>query len=429
MAAWRRVSTNFRGLLSHLGLTELAAEVSTVVDGDAPEPDEEATALLRDAVPLLREDLARNDPVTETALEVGWDRLAALEVRVAIDLRVSIAHLTVEWSPVVAVAAKADPDAGVLYLKNSRLLDRVNGGGQAIAGLFAADRRRVAQAWLAACEDARAGREAQRLQFAAERAADQEARNATDIAVRLAEFRQQTGRAHERGRETRSRGAAQSSSPAGQTPPVVETRTSVAASRVLVDPTRLRVADARGRLVGPAPIRDDDKRSASGARSGGAEKPSDLPVPKPGGAAPHHVAAPPRHTAGSKETVGLDLVRMVLGCDADKVSDLRAQHGVGADAVDALERFFELKVYAGAEPDRITLENAQIRRAMSTPHFFLVIVSGVEGRNANPKVRVIVDPLSQLEMTETSSVAFTGVRNTDGVVFDLVPDESSAHES
>jgi hypothetical protein len=37
--------------------------------------------------------------------------------------------------------------------------------------------------------------------------------------------------------------------------------------------------------------------------------------------------------------------------------DLRAQHGVGADAVDALERFFELKVYAGAEPDRIMLED------------------------------------------------------------------------
>jgi hypothetical protein len=114
---------------------------------------------------------------------------------------------------------------------------------------------------------------------------------------------------------------------------------------------------------------------------------------------------------------------MVLASDADDMRDLRAQHGVGADAVDALERFFELKVYAGAEPDRITLEDAQIRRAISTPNFFLVVVSGVEGESAAPKVRVIVDPLRQLKMTETSSVSFTGVRTSQSLLYELVPDE------
>ena len=90
--------------------------------------------------------------------------------------------------------------------------------------------------------------------------------------------------------------------------------------------------------------------------------------------------------------------------DEQEIRDLRAQRGVGADAVDALDRFYELKVYAGMEPDRIELQDSQIRRAMSTPDFFLVVVSELEGENASPNVRIIIDPLSQLSMSESSSV-------------------------
>lgn len=69
------------------------------------------------------------------------------------------------------------------------------------------------------------------------------------------------------------------------------------------------------------------------------------------------------------------------------------------------------------EPDRIVLEESQIRRAMSTPNFFLVVVSELEGENASPKVRIIIDPLSQLSMSESSSVIFTGVRSSQSVVY------------
>ena len=59
---------------------------------------------------------------------------------------------------------------------------------------------------------------------------------------------------------------------------------------------------------------------------------------------------------------------------------------------------------------------------MSTPDFFLVVVSGIEGVDARPKVRVIIDPLHQLRMTETSSVSFTGVRSAEhSLVYDLAP--------
>jgi hypothetical protein len=413
----------FRALLGRLRLTELPTDSTTVVDAAAAIVDEEATALLQAAVPLLREDLARNDPATGAAVEVGWDRLERFEVRVTHNLRVRVGGLA-DAPPVVFIAAKADPDAGVLYLNDPELLARVDGGGRAIAGLFAADRRSVAQAWLAACDNARAGREALRLQLAEERSAAEEAQTTVDIADRLAAFRHQTEAAHARGGDRVARPTGASADPTAATGTVSTAPPPPAPSpRVLVDPSRLRVADPSGHLVGG---RASTMPGSAGARRAGdveRETTKDLPSPRPDGATPHHTAVPPSYTAGTKESIGLDLVRMVLASDADDMRDLRAQHGVGADAVDALERFFELKVYAGAEPDRITLEDAQIRRAMSTPNFFLVVVSGVEGQNAAPKVRIIVDPLRQLEMTETSSVSFTGVRASQSLLHELVRDE------
>ena len=69
----------------------------------------------------------------------------------------------------------------------------------------------------------------------------------------------------------------------------------------------------------------------------------------------------------------------MLSGDAEQIADLRAQHGVGADAIDELDQFYELKVSAGAEPDRVTLTDSEVQRALNEPGFFLVVVSGVEG--------------------------------------------------
>jgi hypothetical protein len=116
----------------------------------------------------------------------------------------------------------------------------------------------------------------------------------------------------------------------------------------------------------------------------------------------------------------MELAHLVLGGDAAEIVDLRSQHGVGADAIDSLDRFFELKVHLGDEPDTIRLEESQIRRALSTPDFFLVVVSGVEGADAQPKVRIIVDPVHQLPTTQSSSVSFTGVRSAEhSLVYNL----------
>jgi hypothetical protein len=109
-------------------------------------------------------------------------------------------------------------------------------------------------------------------------------------------------------------------------------------------------------------------------------------------------------------------------CEANEIVDLRNQRGVGADAVDSLGRFFDLKAYLGDEPDSIRLEASQIQRALTTPDFFVVVVSNIEGTDARPKVRIIVDPVHQLSTTESSSVTFTGVRSAEhSLVYHLGP--------
>jgi hypothetical protein len=162
------------------------------------------------------------------------------------------------------------------------------------------------------------------------------------------------------------------------------------------------------------------RRSAAG----GGDRP--LPDPDRDGAPPRSTAQPTSYTDAEKEALGLALLRRVLAGDADEIVDIRRQRGVGADAIDELDRFFELKVHGGEEPETIRLQESEIHRAMSTPTFFLAVVSHVEGVEARPKVRIIIDPVNQLRMVDNSSVSFTGVRSAQhSLVYDFaqLPDD------
>jgi hypothetical protein len=411
--------TQFKSLLSPLRLTELSVESATVAHGTAVEVDEEATALLQAAVLLLREDFARNDPETGKLLRIPWDQLSRFEVRVAPDLRVEIVDVPNRGPLTVPVNAIADSRASTLFVTKSSLMRSVEAGGQAIAGHFTANRRSVSQAWLAACDSAKSGREALLLELASDRQKKEEAQRAADIAARMAALQNETQSAHNQRRVSRAdapqRILASPSHTAISTPNLLSPQAP--SPRNLVDPSRYRLVDPRGRATG-VPHNEGSRRvnTGSGEAIAGAT-PKALPAPNFTGMPPNEYSRPRAYTEIAKESVGLDFVRRVFASDEQEMRDLRAQHGVGADAVDALDRFFELKVYAGVEPDHIVLQDSQIRRAMSTPNFFLVVVSELEGENASPKVRVIIDPLSQLSMSESSSVTFTGVRSSQSVVY------------
>lgn len=413
----------FQSLFRLLRLTEISAADVVLVDG-AAEVDEEATALFRDAVALLHVDLSRNDPATDDALRVSWASLAAIEVRVVPQLRVRVEG-PMQPARTVNVAAKTDVDAGGVLFTDPDALRSVDCGGRVVAGLFAADRRRVAQAWLAAVQEALAGREAAPLELAAERAAAEEAATQADIAAKaqLAKLQgQAAGRRVPGAAGTKKRsGVGGPGGKAGAGAPADKSGSGTqgaggakpAPPRVLVDPDSLYVVDPNGKIVSP--------KSGKGGPGGRRPRARGHVSPRTGGAAPQGSTSARAYTDLEKETIGLRLARMVLASDAEEMIDLRAQHGVGADAMDKLKQFYELKVSAGAEPDRVTLEPSEISLAMSTPDFFLVVVSGVEGVEAQPRVRVIVDPTTQLRMVETSQVRLEGVKNSHSLVFDLKP--------
>ena len=119
-----------------------------------------------------------------------------------------------------------------------------------------------------------------------------------------------------------------------------------------------------------------------------------------------------------------------MRCGAGGQHDDCPQRGVSADAIDELGNFYELKVSAGAEPDQITLTDAEVHRALSTPDFFLIVVSGIEGIDARPTVRVFVDPLHQLQTATTGSITLSGVPKPGNLVYKFAPtrDPVSASE-
>ena len=125
----------------------------------------------------------------------------------------------------------------------------------------------------------------------------------------------------------------------------------------------------------------------------------------------------------------MEIVYKLLTSDRQEIMDLRSQRNVGADAFDQMRNFYELKVIEGAEPDQVTLTNSEVQRARSDNKFFLIVVSGLEGNNARPKVRVFVDPLNQLQQTYNGSITLSGVHSTESLVYEFAASDGEADSS
>lgn len=178
--------------------------------------------------------------------------------------------------------------------------------------------------------------------------------------------------------------------------------------RVLVDPHSLKIVDPMGSL-------EKQKPSSSHRRSSRRR----LNEPKPDAGSPRGGTPIRLYSELDKESVGVEILRKLFSSDDNNVADLWAQRGVGADAVDELRRFYELKVSAGTEPDHVTLTDAEVERALTTPDFFLVIVSNVEGVDARPKVRVIVDPVRHLQTVPRGAITLSGIRSATSLTYDF----------
>ena len=412
----------FRSLLNPLRVEEIRATSAEVIEPGLATEHEESSELFESALRHLQEDLARNDPRLAQSIRVPWQLLEGFRVYVhpSLSLGVPTGHDGVGVSYQCNVMAKVDRDRGVVFVQDPAELTRVDSGGRAIATLFEGDSRQLALAWRAACDRAESGRHARLIELAEQRSKREQDQTESDIARRMAEFREHTDAKHRALDGTRQRSAITSSSLAS-TVNAQEDHKAPATSdspRVLVDLQDLRLVDPLGRI---------EKQEATPRPKTGSK--GRLTDPKLGDGGPRSGMPIRLYSDLDKETVGLELLRKLFSSKQAEISDLRAQRGVGADAIDELHRFYELKVSAGAEPDQITMTGAEVKRARTIPDFFLVVISGIEGVDARPRVRVIVDPLSQLQPTESGSITLSGVRSATSLTYDFAPSDDTAQAS
>ena len=409
----------FRSLIDVLGIEEIRTASAEVVDPDLATKDEYCSELLVSALMHLREDLSRNAPQLEQGLSVSWDHLERYEVRVhpSLSVRVSTERNGSNQPYECGVMAKVDKDMGILFVQSPDELARVDTGGRAIATLFTGDQRQLSQSWRAALDRAEARQQARVIELAEQRTKREQERNESEIAHRTEEFRTQTSDKHRA--STGDRAGKAGTLSAGSNAASQQENRGVSEvtvpPRVLVDPQSVWVVDPMGRL---------EKRQAVPDRKPVRER--QLAEPRLGTDALNHRSSIRVYTDKEREDVGMELLKKLLRSNDAEISDLRAQHGVGADAIDAMDRFFELKVHAGSEPDHINMTASEVQRARTTPGFFLAVVSGVEGADARPNVRIIVDPLDQLKPTETGSITLAGVRNSESLVYTFAPADDVA---
>ena len=399
----------FRPLLGPLRVEEVGT-AAELIEPELATEDEDLSDLFRSALQQFQDDLSRNDPQLATGARMPWDLLGRFSVHVHPSLSLGVTTgregAGVLYKP--KVAAKVDRDRGIFFVQNPTELSRVDSGGRAIAALFDGDPRRLAQAWRAACDQAESGRLARVIELAEQRTQREQAQTEQQILERTAKFREGTAAKHRDHDHPHGRSGITSSSSVAHANEREDTGSTVtlASHRVLVDPDSLMLVDPLGKLEKQEPT-PRPKTTGDGR----------LAEPRPGTGGPRGGLSIRLYSDLDRETVGQQLLRKVLSSDHDEIEDLRAQRGVGADAIDELGRFYEMKVSAGPEPDQVTLTNAEVKRALTTPDFFLVVVSGVEGVDAKPKVRVIVNPLSQLQPTESGSITLSGVQSVTSLTY------------
>ncbi|MFJ8091723.1 sacsin N-terminal ATP-binding-like domain-containing protein [Streptomyces griseofuscus] len=409
-AVWRPGAEmeHFRGLIDRLGVTVVGPDDTAPHVTGRPLPDPHATARLAAAVAHLREDLQRNDPGTARELTCTWEELASLLVCVEPGLTCTVTlpgpaplvHFPIETA--------IDTGQGVMYVRSTSALARFSHAGRTLAGRFRARRREVAYAWVAAWERAEAGLSAIDITRAEDRiSALNEAADAEEQ-QRLAAFH---GEIHERHKKARARTPGDARP--GKRPADAQVPRHVHApgqfkERHLVDPTELRPVFTDSSIV---PQNDRSRSDASGSRTSSSSGRPSLSRPSSSSAAPQQRSGVKMFTPQEQEGAALALVRAALARDSEELRDLRAQRGVGADSVDELNRFYEVKSFLGAEEDSVSLTPHEFERAATESNFFLVVVSGLQrGAGIPTTVRIILDPLRKLSVRTSESVTLTGVR-------------------
>lgn len=394
--------TQLSSLTDAYKLTRLDVPHGKVLDADAATYDADLTNVFATAVTNLQSDLAFSDPKTEESVRVPWKQLAALRVKVAPNLRVRLVEPTHGLDETIEIDTWLDLSGGIFYVSDEAAIGSPSSGAYAVASVFDGDARRIAHDWLAAWSIALEGHREEEVTTAARLDAERKQvrdERGDEMLRNLAE--QGKNRRSNLNGESSSKGRKKATDDA-----IIDAKPKL--TRHLVDPESLTLKYEDGEIVGATAAKDVAPTTAEPTVTPDQPRDPDVSNPRtPSGGG----RGSKNYTEQERETVGLDLVRRVLGGDEAGIVDIRHQRNVGADAIDDLENYFELKVYAGPIPDSISLTNSEFRRAQETEQFFLVVVGNVEQSDKTPVILIFTDPLNHLNVLPQGSVHLGGLRD------------------
>ena len=403
--------SQFGSLIGRYGLTLLDYSQGHVLDAETATYDPDLSQIFSGAVGNLQADLAMSDQAAEASLALPWETLAGFRVAVMPDLRVRLMEEAQGTDETMSLDAWLDPATETLYVTDGMAAGKPRAGGYAIASVFTDDSRRISHDWVAAWSGAEEGYRAEQIMTAARLEVEQKKQRdaAIDQSLHDMSERSKAGRKSQGSKRTASSAAGGSSAE----PPAAKSKPP----RLLIDPDELELRNDDGEFVG----QETDAKGRPAPRPSGRLKRPDTSrpyQPSTGGLGPQNYTDPER------QSVGMRLVRRVLGGDEQEIVDIRHQHNVGADAVDQLSNFYELKVQSSSIPDEISLTRAEFLLAQETKDWFLVVVGNVEQGDAEPEVRIIPDALHQLTMKPQGSVTLAGVRSVKALRYSFRRRES-----
>lgn len=305
-----------------------------------------------------------------------------------------------------------------IIVRSVDLMSTAEAAGVAVASLFAGDRQKVAWAWASMWQRAEAGRASAGVMLADQRGDEDDESSARLLRLKGQASDRRDGRDKGRGRAgTKPLGLA------GVAPVVV---------RILKEVRDLEPDDgsivhaglskpgvifpSAALLTRPEPATDGAADTTAGT---GAEKIDDSRDGQaPAGGLPiaghrRRAVLPP---VGEREQMAFDAVQAALALNPARIADLRAQRGIGADAMDDLRQLYEIKMFSGELANEVTLTRTEAEAAQD-PDFFLALVAGLEEGDVPLSVRFIFNPLRRLSLRITGDVTVSGLREVEALEY------------
>jgi hypothetical protein len=338
----------------------------------------------REAVRHLRAYLEARDP--DLALRcASWQALEIANIAIApgLEVDVDLGDRLIR----VPVPAQASRDPLTIFARSEEALGSSDGAGWVVATVFRnADRDKVALAWERAWGRAKAGEFATVFGLA-----ETPQPSAQVDGLHRLEALRRRGSSAGRGRTTAAK-VGSTSAPPVPPPPAIQR---------LKLPSELRIG--RGGIADPEATKGGVKHvERRGLRT-------QLPSSSGSPGLSRAWNTVPGYTQEELEAAAVHVLRLFLGRDDTELRDFTHQRGIGADTVDELLGYFEIKAHGGPAPDTESLTGNEVAKAIEQgDKYFLAVVSGLEA-DQETMIRIIADPLRTLDLVPAHGLVLGGV--------------------